>query len=112
MLAFFVGLKLYDYDTQLPAFVTLMLSSREPGTSFRTNMARIQGTVLGMLFGQIFYKLLYYCGHAYLAAKAATMCVCVTASMYIYLSSVELGFVGLLLAVFSGRSLARECHAE
>jgi len=105
VVAFLLGLWIWDYDSSMAGYVALMVSAK-PGAALLQNLGRMQGTVLGMLVGNILFSTLGSKEHFYVQCVA--ILVFEFCTNFIYHSSEEFGAIGALLAVFGGKVLMQQ----
>merc|ERR1712100_397241 len=106
--AFYLGCYMNNFDPQVPQFMCFMLS-KDMGAALKTNLGRVQGTVLGMLFGHLLFSELHKCDAHVSTARFVVLWVFEVTAVFINKFSSEYGFIGLLLAIFGGKSLAGAC---
>lgn len=107
-IGFYYGLYCQNYDFQVPQFMCFMLS-KDLGSALKTNLGRVQGTVLGVLFGHLMYSELHSCSPLSVAMRLALLFTFEFIAEFIHKYSAEYGFIGMLLAIFGGKALATQC---
>jgi len=116
-LSFWVGYKgvagkmVLPYNAALASTCCVLLS-RFIGSAMSKNLNRLQGVVLGTVFGQVVYALLAWCiWWGYLAIAVAVF-IWAFASLFIYYNSQTFSSVGLLLGVFGVGGMLQGCSDE
>jgi len=105
-LAFSSGLFFYHYDGGMAVFVALMMSTT-PGAALTKNLGRMQGTVLGMLVGNVLYMFLSM--HSGWAWQCIAIFLFEMVTLFIYFYSETYAHIGCLLAIFGGKVLIQPC---
>lgn len=116
-LSFWVGYKgvagkmVLPYNAALASTCCVLLS-RFIGSAMSKNLNRLQGVVLGTVFGQVVYALLAWCiWWGYLAIAVAVF-IWAFASLFIYYNSQTYSSVGLLLGVFGVGGMLQGCSDD
>mmetsp|Transcript_60974 Transcript_60974/g.108362 ORF Transcript_60974/g.108362 Transcript_60974/m.108362 type:complete len:934 (+) Transcript_60974:68-2869(+) len=91
------------------AVTVALLMNTGLGTSMRKNLGRLQGVVLGQVFGQIAYVLFAWCSVAGHVKVGASLFLWEALALYTYYSSVEFGYTACLMAAFAPKNLLHGC---
>jgi len=116
-LAFFVGYHgLADIILPFngtPAGTTayLMASDGAAGSAIMKNIARFQGTAGGSLLGQLIWGTVVWCSIWGTIGGVAAMFIFEYLSMFLYFSSVNFGYVGVLLGAYGAEHLMVGCQS-
>mmetsp|Transcript_110753 Transcript_110753/g.352821 ORF Transcript_110753/g.352821 Transcript_110753/m.352821 type:complete len:853 (-) Transcript_110753:23-2581(-) len=108
IISFLLGLFVWDFNHVAAGYLALMLSQK-PGAALHSNLGRMQGTILGVLVGNVLFTNLV----ALHSPDVVFYCQCVALFLFecfanfIYHSSEDFGNIGGLLAVFGGKVLLR-----
>lgn len=116
-ISFWIGYKgvagkmILPYNAQLASTCCVLLS-RFIGSAMANNLNRLQGVVLGTVYGQVCYALLAWCvWWGYIAVAVAVLCWA-TITLFVYYNSKQYSSVGLLLGVFGITNILQGCSDE
>mmetsp|Transcript_74699 Transcript_74699/g.144561 ORF Transcript_74699/g.144561 Transcript_74699/m.144561 type:complete len:1086 (-) Transcript_74699:195-3452(-) len=100
-----------------PAMVTtqalmVMEGLRYTGSMLKKNMLRLQGVVLGTIFPHLFYDWFRDCSVQQETMRALLLFIFECLALYVYYSSKEWAFVGMLTGAFGARAMSLPCEHE
>eukprot|EP00746_Dinoflagellata_sp_MGD_P001700 gnl/MRDRNA2_/MRDRNA2_103230_c0_seq1.p1 gnl/MRDRNA2_/MRDRNA2_103230_c0~~gnl/MRDRNA2_/MRDRNA2_103230_c0_seq1.p1 ORF type:complete len:851 (-),score=141.24 gnl/MRDRNA2_/MRDRNA2_103230_c0_seq1:104-2656(-) len=95
-----------------PAETVSLLLSTFIGSGVNKNMGRIQGVVLGAVFGQLAYALFAWCYWWGFLIIGITVFVWLLLMLFVYYNSNEFGYIGCLMAAFGSKYMLQGCSNE
>merc|ERR1719163_1206714 len=114
MLALTIGyIGYYDFISKFNAAICgkmAVLLSKSSGAALTGNLMKIQGTVLGVIMGQIVQAMLGWCEAWAEMATVVVVFVWTSGTMFLYFNSQQFGVVGFLLAVFGIKGMMADCR--
>jgi hypothetical protein len=95
-----------------PAVTASLLLSTFIGSAMLKNMGRLQGVAFGTAVGQLAYAMFAWCRGEGDVAVALFLFTWVLATLYMYYSSAQFGFIGCLLAAFGSANVLQGCSSN
>merc|ERR1719443_2404120 len=95
-----------------PAETVCLLLSMFVGSAVTKNMGRVQGVVLGCVFGQLLYALFAWCYWWGYMVIGITVFVWLLSTLFVYYNSADFGYIGCLMAAFGTKYMLQGCSND
>lgn len=116
ILSFVVGYFGYSamikHHNSAPAETVSLLLSTFVGSQINKNMGRVQGVVLGCVFGQMVYALFAWCAWWGYVVICLSVILWLISTLFVYYNSSEFGYIGCLMAAFGTKYMLQGCSNE
>lgn len=94
-----------------PSSTVCLLLSDFVGSAMMKNMGRLQGVAMGTAIGQLAYATLAWCSMSGHVMVVSFLFCWEMATLFLYYSSAEQGYMGCLLAAFGAQNLLQGCSS-
>jgi len=116
LLCFYIGL--HGYSKMILAFspgianTASILLSRFAGSAMKKNLSRLQGVVIGLVFGEMAYAILGWCELWSHIAMTLLLALWVSFTLFMYYDSPTYGGITILMAAFGTQYFLKPCSSE